>query len=124
MEISLRHREWGFDCPAVDIDFLLLEYDEGKPKGLVEYKNELAKLHHSKHPTLKAIEHLADASSIPFFVCRYSSNFMWWEAFPINLIAFNFVEEPTKFTERQWVELLYKIRGKEMPENLFDVFDL
>lgn len=28
--ISKRHRQWGRDCPAVDIDFLMLEYDRDR----------------------------------------------------------------------------------------------
>src|ERR1700676_3377212 len=37
-EISARHRDWGTDCPAVDIDFFLTEYNHGKPVALIEYK--------------------------------------------------------------------------------------
>ena len=36
--ISLRHRLWGWDCPCVDIDFLLIEFDKSLPVALVEYK--------------------------------------------------------------------------------------
>ena len=42
-ELSQEHRKWGFDCPTVDIDFLMLEYDTGRASALVEYKNEHAK---------------------------------------------------------------------------------
>jgi hypothetical protein len=35
LELSGRHRRWGWDCPAVDLDFLFLEYDKGKAVALV-----------------------------------------------------------------------------------------
>lgn len=38
-EISRRHREWGYNCPAVDIDFLMVEYNRGTPVAIVEYKH-------------------------------------------------------------------------------------
>ena len=38
-ELSARHRTWGFNCPAVDLDFLMVEYNIGKPVGLIEYKH-------------------------------------------------------------------------------------
>jgi hypothetical protein len=40
--ISARHRTWGCDCPAADIDFLVLEYDGGVASDLVEYKHDNA----------------------------------------------------------------------------------
>jgi hypothetical protein len=36
--ISDKHRSWGYDLPASDIDFMLLEYDNMKPITLVEHK--------------------------------------------------------------------------------------
>jgi hypothetical protein len=38
LELSKRHREWGLNCPAVDIDFLMVEYYYGKPVALIDYK--------------------------------------------------------------------------------------
>jgi hypothetical protein len=34
LEMSLRHKLWGFHCPAVDIDFLMVEYNRGQARGL------------------------------------------------------------------------------------------
>jgi hypothetical protein len=39
--ISQRHRLWGFNCPAVDIDFLMIEYDQGKPAACVSRLYEI-----------------------------------------------------------------------------------
>lgn len=51
-ELSNRHRTWGHDCPAEDVDFLLdtqptmfndsfrlVEYYHARPKALIEYKH-------------------------------------------------------------------------------------
>lgn len=29
--LSRRHREWGFDCPMVDCDFIAVEFDHKEP---------------------------------------------------------------------------------------------
>ena len=118
-KISLRHRDWGFNCPAVDIDFLMVEYDYGKVRGLVEYKNEMAHLQYPSHPSYKAIADLADRAQIPFIACRYTTNFSSWHAHPINKIARKFLPEPFDFNEKGWVKLLYRIRGRSMPQDLF-----
>lgn len=39
MELSGRHRIWGFNCPAVDLDFLMVEYNLGIAIAVVEYKH-------------------------------------------------------------------------------------
>lgn len=38
MELSLRHRDWGRNCPCVDIDFLVVEYNYCKPCALIDFK--------------------------------------------------------------------------------------
>ena len=38
--LSLRHKKWGYDLPALDMDFLMIEYDHGIPVALIEYKLE------------------------------------------------------------------------------------
>jgi len=74
-EISARHRMWGYDCPALDLDFLMLEYDQGKAAALVEFKNEKAMPIRMGHPSIRALIGLADAANIPLFLVRYDSHF-------------------------------------------------
>jgi len=31
IQLSDRHRQWGDDCPMVDLDFLMCEYNHGVP---------------------------------------------------------------------------------------------
>ena len=50
--LSERHGHWGFNCPAVDLDFVMLEYNHGKPCALVEYKHKNTSspnIHHEPH---------------------------------------------------------------------------
>lgn len=119
-QISLRHRQWGFNCPAVDLDFIMLEYNNAKVACLVEYKNEHAAPQYATHPSYRALAELADKANIPFIAVRYGSDFSWWRAHPINKNAKKYLTSPTELNEKGWVELLYKIRGKQMPEELFD----
>ena len=118
--LSARHRRWGWDCPAVDIDFLLIEYDHGKAVALVEYKHEKALPQKASHPSYRALIDLSSKATIPFFVARYADDFSWWKIIPLNRQAKKVLPERTEMNERQWVTFLYKIRGSTPPESLFD----
>ena len=116
--ISKRHRLWGWDCPAIDIDFLMIEYNRGNPIALVEYKHERAMEFNIKHTSYQAMIKLANASKIPCFVARYADDFSWWDITPINGYATKFLPKKQRITERQWVAMLYKIRGYPLPTRL------
>ncbi len=118
LALSQRHRQWGWDCPAVDVDFLLVEYDGGKASALVEYKHEQAPWLRVWHPTVRALIDLANRAELPAFVVRYASDFSWWLVRPINQLAQDWLPETRRLTERQWVALLFRIRGREMPAEL------
>ncbi len=89
--LSQRHRRWGWDCPATDIDFLMLEYDNGKASALVEYKNEHAKPQYVSHPTYQAMINLGDRAGIPVIACRYSDDYSIWRVVPLNAKAREFI---------------------------------
>lgn len=113
--ISERHRKWGFDCPALDIDFLMLEYDRGKAAALVEFKHEKAATVHFGHPSMRALKGLADAAAIPFFLVRYADDFSLYHVTPGNAAACALVPEPTSLNEPDWIRLLYRCRGRDVP---------
>jgi hypothetical protein len=113
--ISARHRAWGYDCPALDIDFLLLEYDAGKAVALVEYKHEDAPAVRRSHPSIQAIIDLADRAGLPAFVVRYADNFAWWYVIPLNDHARTVFAAEGFLNEAGWVELLYRCRGRALP---------
>lgn len=118
--LSERHRHWGWDCPAVDLDFLFLEYDKGKAVAIVEYKNEHAPVQYASHPTYQAIIDLGTRAGIPVFACRYSSDYSWWKPIALNIKAKVFLPEILTMNEAEWVKFLYHIRGYDCPQTILD----
>lgn len=115
-EISRRHRRWGFNCPATDLDFLLLEFNHGVPVAVVDYKHHaktdpLADLHES---AIQALSGLYDerGENLPFFVTRYWPGTWAFKALPMNDRARRWLRGDVwvSMTEKQWVTGLYKMR--------------
>ena len=121
--ISERHRQWGFNCPAVDLDFLMVEYNKGIPVGLVEYKHFKAMQPNLKHATYRALVALAEASGLPFVIAFYWPDTWAFRVYPINDTAKrHFKSEYEDMSEMQFVTRLYKIRylavGQELTGKL------
>ena len=123
-ELSARHRMWGWNCPWLDLDFVALEFNNGKPAFLVEYKNERAAPVNCDHPTYRAFAELGNGyrEGIPVFICRYASDFSWLKVRPLNDKAKKFLSHATVMNEADWVSLMYKIRGREAPPMLLAMF--
>jgi hypothetical protein len=115
MSLSERHRLYGVDCPAVDIDLLLIEYDTATPVALIEYKNEHAYSGHTSWSTWHALETLANNALLPLFQVIYSSDFSRWQVRPMNYIARYRIPQPVEMNEPDFVRFLYSIRGREVP---------
>ena len=102
---------------------MFLEYDKGEPIAIVEYKHENAATVNASHPTYQAMIKLGTRAGIPVFVCRYKGDFSLWVVTPLNNMAVKLLDAkpttPTKMTEKQWVQFLYRIRGYEAPEAMF-----
>jgi hypothetical protein len=114
--ISRRHREWGYDCPALDLDWLVIEYDTATPVALVEYKNEHARMATTKEANYRALIKLGDMSGLPVFAVRYASDLSWLRITALNCIARGKVTERSQgMTELAYVTLLYKLRDREIP---------
>lgn len=112
MGLSERHRMWGWNTPAVDLDFLFLEYDQGKATAIVEYKAEVAPPIVLAHPTYQAMQDLADRAGIPLFIVRYAPDFSRWKVAAVNACASAWLPKRVEMTEREWVKFLYKLRGR------------
>lgn len=133
-DISARHRLWGFNCPAVDLDFLVIEYHFAKPVALIEYKHMK---HHEGdnvpllHPTYRALMDLADNYSttypdgtvkrtpLPFLLVRYEKDPWWFRMKPINeaaITARNGDNGWSNWTELQFVRGLYNMRDLKVHE--------
>lgn len=127
--ISARHRLWGFDCPAVDLDFLVVEYNHGLPVGLIEYKHERASTPSLKHPTYNALRALADGhhrredgqfvhDPLPFLWVRYWPDIWAMKTHPANDIAAKVFNEGEILTERDFVARLYYLRRLTLNKHL------
>jgi len=108
LALNDRHRIWGRDCPATDIDDFL-EYNHGQSAGLVEYKHERAQ------PTgdynRMAFVDLANKARLPAFEARYTEGFVQWTVTPLNVTARLYLPRNMVMTETGWVRLLYRVRG-------------
>jgi len=63
---------------------------------------------------------LGNRAGVPVFACRYADDFSWWRVVALNGLAKGHLPKRTEMTEREWVTFLYRIRGYEPPESLFD----
>ena len=113
--LSERHRLYGADCPAVDVDFLLVEFDCGRPCALVEYKSGDPRPLDFEHPSYRALRHLADASRIPAAVVFYSPSFWHFTGYPLNARAVEWFAEGEVLSELEYVTRLYRLRGRVVP---------
>jgi len=118
--LSERHRRWGWNCPAVDLDFLFLEYDRGQPVALIEYKHENAAPQYASHPTYQALINLGTRANVPVFAARYKSDFSKWTLIPLNGVAKTIQATRICLTEREFVTFLYLLRGYALPDSVFD----
>ena len=127
-EISGRHRTWGFNCPAVDLDFLVVEYNLGLPVGLVEYKHFHARMPHKDHPTYRALRDLADSYAdgpLPFMLAFYWPDVWAFRVYPLNDVSHAFYSQVPDFdgesvllTERRYVKSLYLMRKLKVDEHV------
>lgn len=116
--LSDRHRIWGYDLPAVDLDFL--EYDENEAVALIEYKNEHAWLQNPDDSSYKALIDLGNKAGLPVFAARYTDDYSTWFVSWLNKKAKEYVPERTEMTEEEWVTILYKVRGREIPPEIIE----
>ena len=123
MELSSRHRQWGFNCPGVDLDFLMVEYNLGVPVALVEYKRCTAKAPDTTHPTYRALADLANNygfDGLPFLIARYWPETWAFRVTPLNDRATEFYETRSGLdrSEREFVADLYEMRTITVDERV------
>jgi hypothetical protein len=126
--ISGRHRQWGFNCPAVDLDFLVVEYNLGLPVGLVEYKHVNARMPNPEHPTYRALRDLADnyaEGPLPFMLVFYQPDVWSFRVYPLNDVSRTFYSLAPEYdgvsihlTERRYVKSLYHMRQLKVDERV------
>lgn len=122
-ELSERHRVYfGYDCPAVDLDLVLVEYNHAEPSALAEYKLfPFKSLPDLREPNYEALRKLADRYSpgaLPFLIVPYIRWVWAYRPFPGNLAAMEFVSGDHWLSEREYVRVLYHIRGNTVPAHV------
>jgi len=110
--ISRRHRTFGFNFPAVDLDMVLAEYDTCIPSALVEYKLDTAPAVDISKPNYRVLNYLAGGSSIPLFVTRYSRDYSRYTIMPANSFALYYVPVITAMSEREYISLLSEVKRR------------
>jgi hypothetical protein len=90
---------------------VLVEHHYGVPAALVEYK-ALGVVEYFNGPNYWALTWLADRSEIPFVVAVYDPTTWGVRVYPINQLAQSDFNPGEELTEREWVEWLYRTRGK------------
>ena len=125
-EISKRHREWGYNCPAVDLDFMVAEYNHGEPVALVEYKEKHARTPDLNHATYRALRALADGykTGLPFLIAFYCPVDWWFIVIPVNKHAKRIYDSPHFFTEQEFVKSLYYMRKHVLSNGDFEAIKL
>ncbi len=131
LQLSERHRRWGRDCPASDLDFI--EYDRGNPVALVEYKHRKAQWS-SADASIRALCTVAERAGLPCLLASYSHTPTWtFRVHPLNShgllklaewaaeadASWSGRGEPcVQLSELQWVRLLYWLRDRTLPESV------
>ena len=113
---------WGFNCPAVDLDFVMAEYNHGKPAALIEYKERHARIPDIGHPTYRALAALANGyqdGPLPFLIALYDAEEWWFRVLPVNEPArahySHCLEEALH--EQRFVRSLYLLRKAVLDAN-------
>lgn len=114
--LSQRHRQWGYDCPCLDVDGLVVEYDRAEPKALIEYKH-LASAG-AQGANRKALARLGDRAGVPFLVVRYRREPWQFWVTPANSVAMRASSSTHAMSERQFVSFLYRLGGRDLPADL------
>ena len=129
--LSAKHRRWGYNVPATDIDFILCEYDRQIPVALIEHRHVNGSVRFDSN--MNCLHHLANMAGLPFFIVQYryedDDGTIWCDQHRtidtpayFRIITGNdraeqlwFTQDVDTFmTEPEYVTWLHKIRGRHI----------
>jgi len=115
MALLERHRDWGWDCPAEDIDFI--EYNHRHPVALVEYKkrHSLKAVTPTLDANLETLASLGNLARLPVFATFYTPDLHWYRCFGVNWFGKAIQSDSNIINEYHYVRFLYTIRRMPMP---------
>lgn len=102
----------------------MLEYDAGKASAVVEFKHERAAPQYPNQPSFRALTDFGNRAGLPVLACRYALDFSLWKVVPLNEAAKKYVPARVTMTEKEWVSLLYRLRGRDAPEAVLNNIDV
>ena len=111
-KLSRRHREWGKDILAFDIDFIMVESNYERAVALIEYKNQKARINLDSWPN-KILSGLATDAGLPAFLVIYAGDFSWWRVWPLNELGFKKITRiqfESLLSEDEYVDFLRGLR--------------
>lgn len=119
--LSNRHRAWGWDCPATDLDFIMVEYNRNIPVAIIDYKHGNSKGSIQKicrSSSVQAQLTLANMAGIAFSVVLYWPDTWVFMTYPANDSARRVFNPGERLTELEYVKKLYSLRGIPAPAAL------
>jgi hypothetical protein len=120
-ELSKRHREfWGKNCPACDLDFLMVEYNHAVPIALVEYKHYRARPVNLGEATYRALVALAAKAELPFLLAFYWPETWCFYIYPVNERARAVYDTPDRcrLSEHRYVKSLHFMRDEAIEQHI------
>lgn len=113
--ISDWHRTLGANMPAVNLDFLLVEYDRGRPCAVIEYKHQNARpTEDYSHPSYQALRELCGNRlyELPLFLTHYHDDCSQFRVRPLNITAAVAVNGNTnlRLSELEYARFLERLR--------------
>jgi len=113
--ISERHRTWGYDLPATDIDFMLVEYTGDRPVALIEYKTTGSIDYVGWLKVLRGhrpVSNLATEANLPSFIVAYDIQTVTFYLRGTNQLAEQHQSQMTwlTLTEAEIVAFLRELR--------------
>ena len=90
----------------------MVDYNLGKPVGLVEYKHYKAQIPNLKHPTYRALIELASLARLPFMVVFYWPDVWAFRVIPVNEKARETFKLNEEVSEQEFVRRLYAMRAR------------
>jgi len=121
--ISARHREWGYDCPATNIDCLFVEYNHCQPVAILDFKGKSPSVRDRGTANARTIANLANRGKpLPFYNVYYDNHLWTFILDPINdkareLMPKNAVDLTT-MSEESFVRFLYDLRDEVVPSSI------
>jgi hypothetical protein len=112
-------KRWGLGHGAIDLDLVFVEYDREDIVAVVSYQHEHASKGRGWKSSFHAFINLTNRADVPFFSVTFADDFSRWHVGPENGPALRYLPHADCMTPYEWVHLLYRLRGIELPKELF-----